>query len=208
MDEVLQKYVDAIGGSAAIGKLTSVTMRGSATNRAGQTSPIVVSEKLGDKYRSVLDGKPATTRVVNGTAAWTQTGERTRDLNGVQALALRVHPSFGLATQAKAKYQKLAVGRYERLDGRDVIGLNGAPTPETAETLYFDRTSGLLVRRLARLQTTMGRLQVQVDYSDYRAVDGVKVPFEVRITDWDSVTTARFSEVQLNAAVDDKAFSK
>jgi hypothetical protein len=208
VDDVLQKYVDAIGGTSAVGKLASAVMRGTATNRAGQASPVVVSEKVGDKYRSVIEGKPGTTRVVNGTAAWTQTGERTRDLNGVQALALRAYPSLGLASQLKTKYQRLAVGRYERLEGRDVIGLNGAPTPDTAETLYFDRTSGLLVRRLARLQTTMGRLQVQIDYADYRAVDGVKLPFEVRITDWDSVTTERFSEIQLNAAVDDKAFSK
>jgi photosynthetic reaction center cytochrome c subunit len=208
VDDVLQKYVDAIGGTAAVGKMTSAVMRGTATNRAGQASPVVVSEKVGDKYRSVLEGKPGMTRVVNGPAAWTQSGERTRDLNGVQALALRAYPSLGIASQLKTKYQRLGVGRYERLEGRDVIALNGAPTPETAETLYFDRTSGLLVRRLARLQTTMGRLQVQIDYADYRAVDGVKLPFEVKITDWDSVTTERFTEIQLNAAVDDKSFSK
>jgi hypothetical protein len=46
------------------------------------------------------------------------------------------------------------------------------------------------------------------DYSDYRDVDGVKVPFSVRHATWNAVTTEKFNDVKVNAPVDDAVFAK
>ena len=77
------------------------------------------------------------------------------------------------------------------------------------EQLSFDRASGLLLRRL--IITTGERLMnlpEQIDYSDYRDVGGVKVPFTVRHATWNAVTTEKFADVKINAPIDDAVFAK
>jgi hypothetical protein len=56
--------------------------------------------------------------------------------------------------------------------------------------------------------TGFGNLLEQVDYSDYRDVSGVKVPFQIRYATWNDVVTEKFSDVKLNAPVDDAQFAK
>ncbi len=207
-DEVFAKYYEALGGETALQKVTSAVMRGTATNRGGASSPAVVTEKTPGRYRITIEGKVASSRASDGTKAWAQNGENGRDLSGVEALAVASDASPWLGARLKSSLSRVQGGRYERIDGRDVITLNGMVSPDVSESLSFDRASGFLVRRLVRLRTVMGRLQKQIDYADYRPVGAVKVPFEVRIADWDSVTTLKFAEVKLNAPVEDAAFAK
>ena len=89
-----------------------------------------------------------------------------------------------------------------------MIIVTGRSTPQVAEQFYFDRQSGLLVRRVVSTRTAFGVLPEQIEYSDYRAVDGVKVPFQVRRATWDSVTTAKFSDVKINTPVADGRFAR
>ena len=90
---------------------------------------------------------------------------------------------------------------------RAVVILEGRRAGGTTETLYFDRASGLLVRRAARLAKPLGQLPSQIDYDDYRPVDGVQTPFEVKVTDWESASVERFSEVAHNQGVDPARFA-
>jgi hypothetical protein len=86
--------------------------------------------------------------------------------------------------------------------------LAGRPAPHVTETLSFDRESGLLLRRRATIELSMGQLPVQVDYADYRVVDGVKTPFEMRVADWESQRVQTFTAVTLNAPLDDARFAR
>jgi hypothetical protein len=49
------------------------------------------------------------------------------------------------------------------------------------EKLFYDVKTGLLVRRYTATDTPLGKLPLQTDYEDYRAVDGIKQPF---LTHW------------------------
>jgi hypothetical protein len=207
-DQVVGRYFEAIGGEAAAQKVTSAVMRGTATNRAGQSFPVVVREKAPGRYQVTIDAKTPISRGFDGSSAWSKFGERGRELQGAQAQFVARDASPWLGARLKSQFTRLQVGRYDRIDGHDVITLNGTVSPDVTEALSFDRASGLLVRRVARVRTPMGRLQAQVDYGDYRAVDGVKVPFEVKVSDWESVTAQKFSDVKLNAPVEDAAFTK
>jgi len=207
VDQVLARCVQALGGADALGKVSSLVMRGSVTNRAGEASPVVVEQASPGRYRSSIEGKRAMTRAYDGKTAWMDAGGHARALEGVELAASTVLPDLGLPLRIKEDYERLAVGRYERIDGHDAVTLNGRPSPIVMETLWFDRTTGLLLRRVARVQTPMGRLPLQIDYADYRDVQGVKFPFEVKVTDWENVQSHKFSEVKPNAAVPPDRFA-
>jgi hypothetical protein len=206
VDQVIARYFDAIGGEAAAQKVTSAVMRGTATNRAGQAVPVVVSEKAPGRYRVAMDTKTPSSRGYDGTVGWMKYGASGRELHGVETQALSREASPWLGAGLKASFTRLQAGRYDRIDGREVITLNGTVSPEVMEALSFDRETGLLVRRIVRLRTALGRLQVQIDYANYRPVDGLKIPFDVKVSDWQSVTEQKFTDVKLNAPVDDSAF--
>ena len=67
--------------------------------------------------------------------------------------------------------------RQRQIDGKDVYVLRGLGIDGKGERFYFDAQSGLLVRRITSTPTMVGLIPEQVDFSDYRDVDGMKMPF-------------------------------
>ncbi len=206
-DQVIDRYVQALGGADALAAVTTLVMRGTSAGGAAEATPVLVEEMAPDRYRATVETTPPVSRVVDGANGWIQAGNAGRALHGVERQALAVSEQLGLPLRVK-KYARLTVVRYDRLDGHDVVLLEGGPSPSDAETLYFDRKSNLLLRRVARLPTPMGRLPVQIDYADYRDVGGIKLPFEIRATDWESLTVQKFSDIKVNAPVEATRFSK
>ncbi len=59
------------------------------------------------------------------------------------------------------------------IDDKDVVVVQGtANGGRSSVKLYFDQQSGLLVRQVRYSDTILGRVLIQVDYSDYRDVAG------------------------------------
>jgi photosynthetic reaction center cytochrome c subunit len=224
VDDVLSKYVQALGGQAALQNAKTRVMTGTVTTRDLVTSNVTVQEKSTGQYRIDIATQPvATIRATNGTAAWAVGGggrgggaapDAARDLAGFQMQQGLRLADFGLPLQIKERYTALLVNRaYDTIDGKSAVQITGNPYPNVTETLSFDRESGLLLRR--SITTGSGgvgfsilNLPEQIDYSDYRDVGGIKVPHTVRHSTWNQVTTERFADVKINAAVADDVFAK
>jgi hypothetical protein len=75
-------------------------------------------------------------------------------------------------------------------------------------TLYFDRTSGLLLRELRYGKSPIGRVPTQIDYSDYRDVSGIKIPYHLTFAWLDGRDAISLNDVKINVAVDESKFGK
>ncbi len=209
VDQVLDKYIQALGGMDALAKLKTRTRTGTVTNRGAQTAPVVVEDTASGQVRTSIDGQPAASvRAFDGKAAWALNGPRVRDFEGVEATNVSLAADLALPADLKSSYAALAVQNYARIAGHQVISLQGRRANGVTEQLMFDRESGLLARRVIRLRTPMGELPVQIDYSDYRPIDGVQTPFEVRIADWESVSVFTFAQVAMNAPIEAARFAR
>ena len=207
VDEVLNKYVDAVGGRAAIEKLQSRVMTGTLTTRTGQSVPFTIEEK-GNRYRETQQSQPATMiRGFDGTAGWITMSDKTSDLSAFQSQQLARAADLALVLHVTDRYPQLQSARPTRLDGKDVNVLRGTANGVT-ETFYFDTASGLLVRRSISTTTPLGRLPEQVDYADYRDVAGVKMPFEIKRSSWSNIDDYKVSDVKANATIDDAKFAR
>jgi photosynthetic reaction center cytochrome c subunit len=207
VDQVLDKYIQALGGRDAIAKLTSRVRKGTLTNRAGQASPLTIEETAAGQVRVSVASAPGIARASDGSSGWTQSGDRVRALDRVESLNAAMQADLALGLQVREQFSALAVRAYDRVNGKAVVIVEGRRAGGTTETLYFDRATGLLVRRAARLATPLGQLPSQIDYDDYRPVDGIQTPFEVKVTDWESLSVERFSEVAHNQGVDSVRFA-
>jgi len=220
VDQVVAKYVQALGGQQALQNAKTRVMTGTVTNRDLTTANVTVTEKNTGEYRFELATQPAPTiRASNGTSTWQiggggfGGGANARDLNGFQAQQAVRLADFSLPLRLKERYQNLTVKpAYETLEGKPAVVLTGNPYPNVTEDLAFDRESGLLLRRTVVTGSTGGfgimALGEQIEYSDYRDVNGVKVPFSVRHATNMAVTSEKFTDVKINAPVQDSVFAK
>ena len=148
--------------------------------------------------------------MVNGKTGWSSGGfnNQVRDLEGLPFQQAARLADFALALHLPERYEALTVSRYGNIDGKPTIIATGRPFPGVTEQLHFDRESGLLLRRSVTTATPLGPLPEQIDYSDYRDVSGVKVPFMVRYVTWNAVTSEKLSDVTFNTPVGDDQFAK
>jgi hypothetical protein len=77
---------------------------------------------------------------------------------------------------------------------------------DASERLLFSVTTGLLLRREVLTKTALGRYREETDYSDYREVDGVKLPFTVARMEVNTRYTEKYSEIKHNVPVDESKF--
>jgi hypothetical protein len=93
------------------------------------------------------------------------------------------------------------------IDGRDVQVIEGT-SGKSAVKLYFDKQSGLLVCQVRYAQTLVGLNPTQIDYTDYRDVAGVRLPFKWQVTWTDGQSSFEIDQVQANAPIDARKFAK
>ncbi len=208
VDQVLDKYADSSGGRAALESLKTRIRRGKLTDRRGQAENVTLEDTAAGLYRITIDTTPPATRAFDGKDGWVQAGPRSRELEGIESWYVGLMAELALPLRLKAGYQKLAVRSYGRVNGHQAIVIRGQRSADVLETLSFDRSSGLLLRRAIDLRTPLGSLPVQIDYDDYRLVSGVQVAYSVRVTDWESVSDMKFSDIQVNRPIDAARFSK
>jgi photosynthetic reaction center cytochrome c subunit len=209
-EDVINKYMTAMGGQAALDKLQTRVMSGTLTMRTGQTPPFTIEEK-GNKYRETIGVAANTlTRGFDGSTGWVQSGATIVDLSGYVLQQVTRTADLKLAAQIRERYSNLQAARPTKLAGTqiDVNVLTGTVAPGVTERLSFDLNSGLLLRRVISTRTPMGTLTEQIDYADYRVVAGVKMPFEIKRTNWNTLDTLKVVDVKPNAQIDDARFSR
>ncbi len=215
VDELVSKYVAAMGGDAAIQKLTSIVMSGTMVNRANQSVNFTIEQK-GMKYRESTDGPQATTWGFDGTDGWVQAGSQVADLVGFRLQQAIKLDDLGRPVQLKTRYTNVQSGRPTRLPAAtpggtptDVNLIQGTVSDTTTDRLYLDATSGLLLRRQIITRTPLnGSLVETIDYSDYKPVAGVMVPFTIKRTNWNTLDTLTVVDVKPNAQIDDAKFAR
>jgi hypothetical protein len=109
----------------------------------------------------------------------------------------------GPSSQASKEVSMVAVGQ-----DRPVNVVQGTGPRGVLATLYFDQESGLLLRVVRYGKSPIGRVPTQVDYADYRDVNGIKMPFRMVFAWMDGRDAIQLSEVQTNVPIDAAKFER
>ena len=207
VEQVLEKYVRALGGREALGRVTTRVVKGSRVGADGVPVPEEVYQKAPDKM-SVKTTYPSVTfrSGFDGARAWARDSRGADQLNDQFAEALRREAEFFAGVRLRETYPNASVVGRETLDGREAYVVGAAASDGGVEKFYFDAQTGLLARRYVEFRTALGRTPVQVDYGDYREVDGVKVPFQLRWSNPRYSWGRKVDEVKHNVPADDAIF--
>jgi hypothetical protein len=208
VQQVYDKYLAAVGGQAAAAKFQTQILKGTVAQSQNRNTTFEVTTKSPDKYLLVMESpQGAMRRALNGASGW-MTGPRgTRSLGAPElAEARRVADLFGLVKFTPAATMRV-VGR-RKLGDRDAIVVIDRPSETVQRRYFFDAETGLLTRIVTLTDAMLNNLPEQIDFEDYRDVDGAKLPFVVRVSSIDTFNsyTRTLTEVKHGVPVEDRLF--
>ena len=210
-DEIFNKYAAALGGQTAIDKLKSRTAKGMVTQANGNSFQFELSQAAPDKFYLLVTTPQGTVeRGFNGQVGWEKTARGVREVSGAELINFKATNGLFSLLKLKEQYSKPPRVRKDKIDDRDVYIIDGTTTENRRMRLYFDATSGLLLRRTTTMPTIIGIIPDQIDLEDYREADGLKFPFTARAATLElgnPTSTRRFTELKLNVPVDESKFN-
>lgn len=210
--EVLEKYVDAIGGRAANEKITSRFTKGTVelspmglkgtfeTYAAPQDRTISKLNLAG--IGELIDG-------FDGTTAWAVNPiQGSREKSGAELVQARLINNFYREINHDKLYSKMEVKGIEKVGDTEAYAVIAEAKDLAPETLYFDTKSGLLLRSDTTMISPEGNQSAKIYYEDMREADGVKIPFRVRTVLPQFVITLAVTELKHNLTMKPETFTK
>ena len=204
-ESLFQKYEQAIGGTSAIDKITSLYTKGTMSTGMGSAS-YEQYNKAPDKYWSAITTQRGErVQAWDGTQGWVKMGDHVEPMR--DATEMKLNADFYRSLKFAGRYQGARVFRKEKVGDSDAwIVMVREPNSPLTDLLYFDVNSGLLVRRTTLRRTALGPLPTTADLSDYRDVNGVKMPFKVTVSTPTSIQNVQVTEMKANVPVEDSRF--
>ena len=208
-EQIIEKYVDALGGAAALAKISTRQVKGTI-NVSGRNLPIEILTKVGAKQLTVIhlpNGDSLT--AYDGTSGWTAAPNRpVRDIPSVEVASARPEVDLQLPLDMKQLFSEIKPLAPETIGNRQTYVVAGMNSGELAAKFYFDKDTGYLLRILRYTKSPLGRNPTQIDYADYRSQDGLKIPFQLTIARPNSRLIVQIEDAKFNVPVDDAKFTR
>jgi hypothetical protein len=208
-DTILEKYVAALGGTDNIRKVTSRIGKG-VISVGGKETPVEVYTKALNFRLTVTHGANGDSYTAfDGTAGWMgNTGRPARTMTAAESMASGLDSEFYLSLRMKEIFPQMRPGRPDKIGDMDVVSLTATRPGQPPVRFFFDAKTGLLARMVRYADTPVGRMPTQIDYSDYREIDGVKTPCRWTLSRPNGRFTIQLNDVKQNVAIEDTKFAK
>ncbi|MCC7376043.1 MAG: hypothetical protein IT581_15400 [Verrucomicrobiales bacterium] len=213
VDQILKRYVESMGGQSAVERLKTRVLKGEVEMVSlGMKGKLEVQNKAPNLQTSKIefDGFGTMREGYDGKVAWSAapfqgvTEKKGSELSRVQRTTW-----FPRELKMKESYARMEAKGEAKVGGVDTWVVEGWPTAGKPDRLFFDKKTGLLVREESTVETSMGSMTFEIEYGDYREVDGVKVSHQQRIPKPETLNLRiTVSEVAHNVDLKDSVFEK
>jgi len=209
--DVLNKYVQAVGGATAVNAVTSRVVKGTldvvGVSRGGKFELYTFAP-----HKSLAIIQPAPTETIktgyNGSIGWMQTAAGVRLLKGAELEATRNDADFYGILNPKNNYAKFTLVGKSKIGYREVYVIDMQPVSGAVDRLFIDAESYLPVR-MNTVRTHKGAsVPVEIYYDDWREVDGLKLPHVLTHSFEKQTMTLTVKEIKTNVPVDAKIFER
>jgi zinc protease len=210
-DQILENYIKAIGGRENWKKLTTRISTGTIDVPAMNLSGLVtVREKAPNRSIFTVNFNGAVFQQgFDGTIGWSNDPQNgLREQTGEELAETKRDSDFYHPLDLKQMYSKITVAGTDKIDDRDAYVVEASSGDLGTDKIYFDAQNGLVLRIVGQHHTLDGPATFTEDFSDFREVDGIKLPYTVRQESPSSTFTIKFTEIRHNEAIEDASFAK
>ena len=208
VDQILDRYLRALGGKESLAKLTTRVSRGSRVGADGVLVPEEVYQKAPNKMLVVTTYPNVALSVrFNGERGWGGEKDKVNEVAGEELAELAREATFSKEISLKEMYSSMQLAGKASIGDKEAYVIEATSRSGLTEKLYFDTQTGLLVRRYRESKTVLGPFPLQMDFEDYQVVDGVKIPLTLRWSMPGRVWGRRIAEVKHNVPIEDEQFN-
>jgi hypothetical protein len=216
--QLLDKYLNAIGGAQRVGAITSVAAKGKSVGFGGfgGGGEVELYAQVPDKRATYIHwpddpARGQSIRTFDGRTGWMATPlaiVAKYPLSAGELDGARLDAQLTFPTQITKVLTNIRSGSPDFINGKNYYTLQGNSARNSFATLYFDPDTGLLTRIVRYTPSAIGRVPTQVDLSDYRDVAGVKFPHHWTFMWLDGRDNWDFTSVQFNVSIDAAKFGE
>ncbi len=235
-ESILDKYIQASGGAQRLAGLTSYVGTGTSVGFGGfgGGGAVEILAKAPNKHATIIlfkaeTGRGDQIRAFDGRVGWVRT-----PLNVVGEYQLSGGELDGALLDAQLAFPGQIKQILTNLKSAPTTSITDLPAPSSQSslqqevtmgdhivdvvqgtgprgllvTLYFDKQTGLLLRELRYGNSPIGRIPTQIDFADYRDVNGIKLPFRMTFAWLDGRDSIVLNEIKTNVPIDEAKFGK
>ena len=217
-DQVLDKYLAALGGADKLKAITSFVATGTSIGYAdlGGNARFTLYAKAPNQRTVQITfpdqpQRPNSTWAFDGATGWINSPRGLLGqyrLEGGELDGARLEAQLAFPHQVKQALSNWRGGARQSVGDKDFVVVQGSGPRGLIATLFFDPKTNLLSRMIRYSASPIGRMPTQIDYSDYRDVNGVKFPFEYKFSWLDGRYTAKLTDVRTNVPIEASKFGK
>lgn len=220
-DEIIEKSIAAMGGRAAFDKIKSRQLTGTASISTPQGDIPATFEQIlaaPNKSRVLIKadlaqfgmGEMVIDQRFDGSVGYVMDPmQGNREMTGTQLEGMKANAFPHPFLSYKAMGMAVTLNGKEQVNARPAFLLTFEPSTGTPIKQYIDTETFMPLRTTMTVDVPqMGTMDQNVDASDIRDLDGVKVPYTLKIVNAAQTLTLTFSKIEHNVAVDEKLFVK
>jgi len=205
--DVIKGYIDAIGGSAELKKVTSYTI---TMDMAMQGMKLNVSQKKMAPNKETMTVTMGSNTVMkeafDGDKGYQQQMGNKKDMTADEIAQKKVFTSLTEQLDYLTNPAfKLAVKGIQKVNGADAYQVSVTDPTGKASTEYYDVKSKLLVKNESTTTSNNTAVNVTLDFGDYRKVGNVMFPYKQTITQsaggQDQTFDMTVTDIKLNSGV-------
>jgi hypothetical protein len=210
LDQILEKYVQSLGGKEPIQKRTTLVIKGSFEYQ-GKRGTTNGYWKAPNKFGTVMDSPEygRASEGYDGSVAWTNNPQSgLREKSGQELSMAKRSSDFYYPLHLHELYPKMILKGEQKLGDRRTYLVEADPGDGSLVRMYFDAETGLIARTDTKSDSPQGRMTTTWYLGDYREVDGIKAAFSRRRPNATGDFVVNVSEVLRDVPIDDSIFSK
>lgn len=211
VDEIVAKNLEARGGVEKLKAMTTVKIVGKITAQ-GMELPMTSWAKRPNLMRRDTKFQDQLMVVAfDGTTVWgvnPMMGPTPQALTGPQADMTRAEADFDpLFLDYRQKGHEIELVGTETIEGRRLQHLRVTKKNGQIHDYYLDADTGLEARLVTTLEHGGMKAEVTTELSDYREVDGLRIPFAMKQSmNGNPVVQVALEKVEFNIPIEDDLF--
>src|SRR5882724_6128186 len=204
--KIVDQYVKAAGGARALAKIQTLTLEGSFTSDDGMMGTYTLDTKLPNRYYSeLLVGEKNLIEAYNGKSAWHQNAAgELGTLAGPEGMQLEAAAQYYNSRLVNPKKSKIALAfvGHAQVRGKNTLQLEVTTATGVKRQVFFDPQTHLLVKEAA----TVGGVEEEILYDDYRTIDGVNLPHKIELHRGSDKYDITVTRAVINGTVGERVF--
>jgi len=203
--KIVEQYTKAAGGKA-LSRIQTLSIEGTFTSDDGKTGTYTLDTKLPNRYYSeLLVGDRNLIEAYNGKSAWHQKADgELATLVGPEGMQLEAAAQFCNSRLLNLKKNKIALAfvGHAQVRGRNTLQLEVTTATGVKRQVFFDPQTHLIVKEAA----TVGGVEEEILYDDYRTVDNVKLPHKIELHRGNDKYDINVTRAAINGTVGERVF--